>query len=383
MVIKEFHQIRRDPRALGILLVFPSALLMFLGYIISMDVQNVSVVVLDEDRSDISRRFIEHLTSYEHFDLVATVSSTTDLGEAVQEGRARIAIHVPRDFGKRIRSGDRPDVQAIVDGTNSLIASSARGTLRAYVNDFSMEMASVHSRPPPIMAEPMAAAAMRSARRPGLAMPRIRMYYNPELRSSVFLIPGLVAFILAVANALATALSIVREKERGTIEQIVLSPLSSWKFILGKTIPYVIISLVSCVLILAAGHYLFDVPMRGSVWFLSLATLVYVIATLGLGLLISSITSSQQVAFTMAALVTMLPTFVLSGFVFPIRNMPFVIQLVTYVVPATYYIRILRSSLLMGAPWTVLLPELGELMALAAILMLVAIIRIHRGGLSS
>ncbi len=417
MVVKEFQQIRRDPRALGILLLFPTALLAFLGTIISMDVKYVKVMVLDEDRSDLSRQLIGNVTRYEHFELAGSVDSPAKLAQCLHDGTARIGLHVPRGFARDIRQGGRPTVQAVVDGTNSLIASSSAGTLRAYVNACSMQYmskytpvrnASIPARgtawpgttaptltasvgeagqapapevPFPVLSGIGFASQALHASRPAVVMPRIRMYYNPELRSSFFLIPGLVAFILAVANALATALSIVREKERGTIEQITLSPLRAWAFITGKIIPYVIISLVSAVSILAAGNIMFGVPVRGNMAFLGIATLVYVLSTLGMGLLISSITSSQQVAFTLAAIATMLPTFVLSGFVFPIRNMPVIIQLITYMVPARYYIRILRATLLMGADPAVLLPDMGGLLAVAAFMMVVAIIRIHRGGL--
>jgi ABC-2 type transport system permease protein len=404
MVVKELHQIRRDPRALGILLAFPTVLLLFLGYVISLDVRNVSVVVLDEDRTDLSRRLVRHVTRYEHFRLAGTVDSPRAMERSLRHGEARIGLHIPRRFARDVRGGGEPAVQVVVDGTNALIATNARGTLRAYVHAFSAQVAAEHSRvvrlparpalpsppapddggrsasTPPEPAPPPPAAGPAAA---GMVVPRVRMYYNPELRSSFFLIPGLVAFILAVANALATALSIVREKERGTIEQIALSPLRAWTFLIGKTIPYVGISLASTVLILASGHLLFDVPLRGDMAFLFVSTLVYILATLGLGLLISSITSSQQVAFTVSAIATMLPTFILSGFVFPIRNMPLVIQVFTYAVPARYYIRILRSTLLMGADWDVMIGELAGMSIVASLLMLVAIVRIHRGGLSA
>ncbi|MBW2262879.1 MAG: ABC transporter permease [Deltaproteobacteria bacterium] len=369
MMIKELHQIRRDVRALGIPLRFPTVLLLFLGYIISMDIRHVPVVVFDEDGTDLSRRLVEHVTAYEHLDIAGYTVSSREMERTVFEGRAGIGIHIPRGFSDTVRAGGRAPVQAVIDGTNSLIASTASGVLRSFFHAFNMELAS--DSPPPA-----------SISLPGLIVPRVRLYYNPELRSSFFLIPGLVAFILALACTLSTSLSIVREKERGTIEQIILSPLPSWRFIVGKTIPYVVISVASAALILAAGHLLFDLPMRGNPLMLAASTLIYILCMISLGLLISSITDSQQVAYTISALATLLPTFLLSGFVFPIRNMPLVIQLITYVVPARYYLTILRGTLLQDAYWKILLPDLGSLALLSLGLLLLATIRIRRSGLA-
>jgi ABC-2 type transport system permease protein len=381
MIVKELHQIRRDVRALGILLFFPTFLLLFLGYVISMDIQHVPLVVLDEDRSDLSRRLVEHVSGYEQLDVVDTVQSSDDMERRVFDGRARIGLHIPRGFARDLRAGRRVGVQAVVDGTNSLIASTARGVLTSFVYAYNLEVRSLAPDPAP-SGLPAGVEIVRP-RIPGMVVPRVRMYYNPELRSSFFLIPGLVAFILALAATLSTSLSIVREKERGTIEQIVLSPLPSWKFIVGKTIPYILISIVSAGMILAAGHLLFDLPMRGNPWMLVAATLIYLLSMLSLGLLISSITDSQQVAYTISALATLLPTFILSGFVFPIRNMPLVIQAITYAVPARYYVSILRGTLLMDAGWRALLPDLALMSGLSLLLLAVATLRIRRGGLSS
>lgn len=370
MMLKELHQIRRDVRALGILLFFPTVLLLLLGYIISMDIKHVSVVVLDEDRTDLSRRFVDHVSVYEQLDVVVHADTSAAMEREVFAGRARIGIHVPRGLERDVLAGGKVPVQVVVDGTNSLIASTASGVLRSLVYAFNLETSASRVQ--------AASAAL-----PGFVVPRVRMYYNPELRSSFFLIPGLVAFILALACALSTSLSIVREKERGTIEQIVLSPLPPWKFIVGKTVPYALISLVSAALILAAGHFLFGLPMKGNPWMLALSTLVYLVSMLSLGLLVSSITSSQQVAYTISALATLLPTFLLSGFVFPIRNMPWAIQIITYAIPARYYVSILRGTLLQDARWEVLVPDLGLMAVVSLLMLVVASVALRRGGLDS
>lgn len=369
MIVKEMHQIRRDVRALAILLFFPTALLLFLGYVISMDVRHVPVVVLDEDGTELSRRLVDSVTAYEHLDVAAYARSSDEMERIVFEGRAGIGIHIPRGFSDTVMGGGQAPVQAVIDGTNSLIASTARGVLRSFLHAFNADLGA-------------AAQARASISIPGMVVPRVRMYYNPELRSSFFLIPGLVAFILALACTLSTSLSIVREKERGTIEQIILSPLPSWQFIVGKTVPYVVISIFSAVLILAVGHFLFDLPMGGNPWMLSVSTLVYILSMVSLGLLISSITDSQQVAYTISAIATLLPTFLLSGFVFPIRNMPLVIQLITYVVPARYYLTVLRGTLLQDAHWQILLPDLGYLVLVSTVMLLLATVRIRRAGLA-
>jgi ABC-2 type transport system permease protein len=370
VMIKELHQIRRDVRALGILLLFPTFLLLFLGYAISMDIEHVPVVVLDEDRSDLSRGLVDHVSRYEQLDLAGYVTSASALERAVFDGRARVGLHVPRGFSEEIRAGREAEVQAIVDGTNSLIATTSSGVLRSFVQVFDAELKAGFSLPGAVPG-------------PGLVVPVVRMYYNPELRSSYHLIPGLVAFILALACTLSTSLSIVREKERGTIEQIILSPLPSWKFIVGKTVPYAFISVVSAALILASGHLLFGLPMRGNPWMLGVSTLAYLVSMLSLGLLISSITDSQQVAYTISAIATLLPTFLLSGFVFPIRNMPVAIQAITYAIPARYYVHILRGTLLQDAHWSVLTTDLALMTAVSLVLLVLATLRLRRGGLSS
>ena len=368
MMVKELHQIRRDVRALAILLFFPTLLLLFLGYVISMDVEHVSLVVLDEDGSDMSRSLVDRMTAYDDIVLAERASSPAGMEDSVFRGRARIGLHIPVGFEREVLSGRRVAVQAVVDGTNSLIAQAASRILASHVYATNLELRSL------------------APSRPGAALapivPVVRLYYNPELRSTVFLIPGLVAFILALAGTLATSLSIVREKERGTIEQIALSPLPSWRFIVGKTVPYMAISIVSAALILASGRFLFGLPMRGDPLVLAVSTVLFLLCSLGLGLLISSITDSQQVAYTVSALLTLLPTFLLSGFVFPIRNMPLAIQAITYAVPARYYIRILRTSLLQGAGWDTVTWDTCMLGLLGLVLLGAATIKLRRGGLA-
>ncbi len=336
IVIKEIRQIRRDKRTLGILLFVPAFMLVMFGYALSFDVKHLSLLIYDEDRSKLSRDLIASFTNTEYFDFEYMEDDYSRIGQYLDKGRVQVALVIDDEFSDNLKSGKPSRVQLLIDGTNPTTASAATGYSMAIVRDFSEEI--------------ILGVLMRKGGQE-LAVPidyRPRVLFNPELKSARFLVPGLIAFILMVTAVISTSLSIVREKERGTMEQLTVSPVRPFELIAGKTIPYIAVSLAATAMILALGWLLFGVGVRGSYLDLTLVTLLYLVCSLGLGLLISSIAHSQQIAFMIAVTVTMLPIFLLSGFVFPIRNMPLFVQVITYLVPARYFMVALRAIVLKG-----------------------------------
>ena len=337
IVRKEFRQIKRDKRILSVLLFVPALMLLMFGYALNFDVKHTSMAVYDEDRTSVSRKFIEQFFISEYFNKVQTLNSKAEINGLLDGEHARVVLVVPSTFTKDIQRGGAASIQVIVDGANSNAAATVLGYINAIVQQYSVK----------VMTESFIRMGRQTMTMPIDFQPRV--WYNPELESAKFLVPGLIAFILMVTAVISTALAIVRERELGTMEQLMVSPIRPLELILGKTIPYTIISLFATVAILFLGYLLFDVSIKGSILLLSLVTFVFLVGSLGMGLFISTLVETQQLAFMIAVFVSMLPTFILSGFVFPIRNMPYIIQVITYVLPARYFLVVLRAIILKGA----------------------------------
>ena len=366
IAVKEFRQIVRDKRSLILLLIYPALLMVLFGYALNFDVKHVSLAVLDQDNSRASREFIQSLLHSEYFDLQGYLSRPQEVDEVLDQSQVQAVLVVPSDFGVRLADGQEAKVQVNLDGANSNSASAVVGYITAACQSFSGRI--------------LADLLLRSGRN-SISLPidyRPRVWYNPELRSARFLIPGLIAIILLIMTVVSTSLSIVREKERGTMEQIIVSPVRPIEIILGKTIPYVLISLIASVVILVTGWGLFGIAVRGNILLLYLGMFVFLMGGLGLGLLISTLTHSQQAAFMISALLTMLPTIILSGFIFPIRNMPFVIRLVSYIIPARYFLPILRGIIVKGVGFGALWQSYLFLFAFAVVVILLSTARLRR-----
>lgn len=357
---KELLQFSRDRRSLAVLLFVPAFLLVMFGYAVSLDVRHVRLAVVDLDRTPESRALARAFTVTEYFDPSArSPAAVRDLDALLGSEGARAALVIPRGYG-----GDRvlrrpAQVQVVVDAANA----SAGAAVLGYVSG----IAAAH-------AAPQAAARPRIELRP-------RIFYNPELSSAVYLVPGLVTLIMMISGVIATALSVVREKERGTMEQILVSPLRPVELIAGKTLPYMLVSLVSAGAIFGAGVLLFDVPVRGSLLALLAVTVVFLAACLGMGLLISSVAATQHVAFMISVISTLLPSFVLSGFVFPIRNMPPLVRLLSFLMPSRYYLAAMRDILLKGAGIAAWADQLAALALFAAAVLALAVARTRRRSL--
>ncbi len=347
VIKKEFLQISRDSRSLMFLIFLPAFMLVMFGFALNFDVKHIPLAVVDQDGSRASRDLVNKFRTTEYFDLKAVLPGTAAVDLLMAREDIRAALVIPVKFADDLLAGRSPSVQVLVDGSNAMSGTTAAGYVGAILQSYSQKI------------------TLEALERRGLtdvALPlatEVRVWYNPELRSAMFLIPGLMAFILMVIVTVSTAFSVVREKERGTMDQLKVSSLRPFELILGKIIPYVAISIGSAHLVLLLGWLLFGVGIQGNYPLLLLAMVLFVTGALGQGLLISTITRTQQVAFLIALLTTMLPTFILSGFVFPIRNMPPVVQAITYFVPSRYFLAALRAIILkgvgLGAVWDQLL----------------------------
>lgn len=362
---KEFRQIRRDRRALGILVFLPAFMLVMVGYALNFDVKHLSVAVVDEDRSAVSRGFIEHITQSEYLDLNLVPDSRKDIDPLLESGAIAIAFVVPSDFSDRVLAGREAVVQVLIDGSNSNTGSIALGYVNLAVRDYSAKLLlrwlekRGKSIEMPVQLEP-------------------QLWYNPELKSAKYLVPGLFGLILMIVTVVSTSLSIVREKEMGTMEQLKTSPLWSNEIILGKTIPYLLISIVAATIIMFFGWLLFDVVITGSIPLLYLAIVIFLLGGLGQGILISSVANTQQVAFLMSVFSSLLPSFLLSGFIFPINSMPVVLQVISNIIPVKFFLVIVRGVILKGVGITALWEQFLYLALFAVLTIGISSIRLQR-----
>lgn len=366
IIRKEFRQIRRDKRTLGVLLFVPVLMLLMFGYALNFDVKNTSLALYDEDRSSQSREFALQFWNSEFFDLKYVLHDARDADRLLDGEQVRVVLIIPATFSERLARGQEATVQVLIDGTNSISASTILGYINGIVQQYSLKVIT---------------SAFSRTGGGAVAVPidfRPRIWYNPELQSAKFLIPGLIAFILMIVAVVSTALAVVRERELGTMEQIMVAPIKPSELILGKAIPYTLLALIATATILVAGYLLFDVHIKGSFFLLFIVTLVFLLGSLGFGLLISTIAQTQQVAFMIAAIATMLPTFILSGFVFPIRNMPTWVQAVTYLIPARYFLVALRGIILKGAGFSAFWDQILFLLVYAVLTLSISSARLRK-----
>jgi ABC-2 type transport system permease protein len=366
IIKKEFRQILRDRRSLGVLLAVPALQLVMFGYALNYDIKHVPLAIFDQDRTTTSRELTEGFLHTEYFDKVASLTNERQIDTVLTRQTAEDVLVIPVNFERDLRANHSVKIQVLVDGSNATNATAAAGYLAEMAQDYSTHVT-------------LEALERNGFTRPALPIDyRPRIWYNPELTSPKFLVPGLIGFILMISTVISTSLSIVREREKGTIEQIIVSPIHPMELILGKTLPYVLISLISTSLILLAGYGLFDVVVQGSLLLLFGEALLFILCGLGLGIWVSTVSERQEEAFQLATLVSLLPTFLLSGFAFPIRNMPVVIQAITYINPARYFLWILRAIILRGAGLNVFWQETLFMAIFATFIITVSWNRIRR-----
>jgi ABC-2 type transport system permease protein len=358
---KEFKHLFRDIRMLLILLLFPVFLLGIFGYAVNFDVHHIKIVVYDEEKSEASREFISSLTKSTYFDLVGYITNDFQIKEILDKKKAQCVVVIPKDFSRKFYSGHEAKIQFLIDGVDG----NSANIIQFY------SMAATQSLNAKLTTEVLSRAGIKSF------IPvdfRPIFWFNPDLKSTRFFIPGLIAMILIITAAVSVSLSLVREKERGTIEQINVSSIRSSELLIGKTLPYVLLALVNAAMILLAGYILFDVVIKGSYSLLFLSTLIFLVASTSIGILVSVISDSQQIAFSVATMVTLLPSFILSGFVFPIDSMPPIIQVITNITPAKFFINVLRAIILRGVGVFAIWDQLLYLILYASVLLGAAII---------
>lgn len=349
---KEFLHILHDPRTLVILFVMPLLQLIMFGYALKMEIQEVNIAVVDYSHSTESRHIIESFKGSSFFKPFFYEGSLSKLDELFKSRRANVVLIIPHDFDKQLQRNRQIPLQFTIDASDA----NAAAAIRNYCNQIVVNYNRMYNRT--------------------LALPfeiTSTILYNPDTKSTYFFVPGIIALLLMMISALLTSITITREKETGTMEQILVSPVKSYQIILGKVIPYILLGMIIAFVILLTGILLFKVPFRGSTLQLLILSTLYIITALSLGLLISTVSRTQQVAMMIALIATLLPTIMLSGFIFPIASMPKILQYLSYIIPARYYLHIVRGIILKGSTLMHLLQPTLFLTILSGILLMLAI----------
>jgi ABC-2 type transport system permease protein len=357
---KEVLELRRDPRLFGIVIIAPIVQLTVLGYAATTDVKDVPVLIVDPDRSTASRALITRFEASDNFTIAGMAGSTGEIDKWLEQGRAWIAISIPPDYERLLETGRTAVIQIVADGTDSNSTNVALGYARVLIAGYAQDLAA--SRADGRVPERLIDAA-------------IRVWFNPDLVSRDFMIPGIVALLLLAVTANLSAMAIVREKELGTLEQLNVTPLARWELIVGKLVPYGVIGMIDVVLVVAVAVWWFEVPMRGSLALLFAMSAVYLMTTLGLGLLVSTISATQQQAMMTTIFFFLMPMIYLSGFIFPIENMPAWIRPITYLIPLRYFLVILRGLFLKGVGLETLWPQAAALAAWGIAVLTLATLR--------
>lgn len=368
MIWKELLELRADPKLLRMLLAAPILQLGVLGYAATTDVKNVPVVVADADRTPASRDLIERFDASPYFSIVDVVTTVDQIDPYLERGRAWMALSIPTGYGQAIGSRTPATVQVVADGTDANSTTVALGYATNLVATYAQTL----------IASVPAGQAFGFAGRLGTFDPQVRVWFNPQLESKDFMIPGVLALLLLVMTAVLGSMGIVREKELGTLEQLNVTPLGRWQLIVGKLLPYGLIGAIDVFLVVAVAVFWFQIPLRGSFLLLLAMSLVYLLSTLGLGLFVSTISNTQQQAMMTAAFFVVVPMIYLSGFVFPIENMPAVIQPLTYLIPLRYYLVIVRGIFLKGVGLETFWKEALELFAFGVVILSLAAARARK-----
>ncbi|HSM20400.1 MAG TPA: ABC transporter permease, partial [Hyphomicrobiales bacterium] len=350
---KETRDIVRDPVTVAVALLLPLIMLFLFGYAISLDIDDVPIAVLDQDRSAASRKLVDRFVESGYFRLTAQYRLAGEVEDGLQRGASKMALIIPPKFAQNLPRGEPAPVQVLVDGTYSATGNLVASYSEAIIGGFGGRGA------PAVGAE-------------------VRVWYNPSSRSVNFVVPGLFGVILMAFPPLLTALAITREKETGTIQQIFASPLTAAEFLAGKLVPYGLIAFIQIVMVIAVGFIWFRVPLRGDLTLLFATGLIYVFCTVGIGLLVSTVTRSQLVAMLLALIVTLMPSFLFSGFLFPIFTMPYFLQIYTRIFPARYFVDLSRGIVLKGAALPELWPTVALLLGYTAVVFALAAWRFRK-----
>ncbi len=349
---KEFLQFKRDPKMFALILIAPIVQLIFLGYAANFDVDLVHTAVYDMDKSETSREYLRSFEATGYFSFDYYVDNYDKLTEHIDNADVIMGVVIPRGFEKKVNRRESAQVQAIFDGSDGNSASIAAGYLRGVTQKFSKEIVSDIRDRLGMKVVPV-----------GTIESKTRVWYNPELKTRNFMVPGIVGLLLMIVTLILTSLAIVKEKEIGTLEQLIVTPIKPIQMIIGKLVPFTMLGFVAVILVITAMNVIFGLAVKGSVTLLFTASFIFILSTLGLGLFVSTISKTQQQAMMLAIFTVMMPMVFLSGFAFPIENMPPIIQAITYIIPLRYFMTIVRGIILKGIGvadlWTQLLAMLG------------------------
>ncbi len=351
---KEIYQIRRNRLLIGIMLIAPVIQLFILGYAATFEVKNLPIAILDEDNSILTREISESINSTETFNIVVNLNSLDEIDDALKRGKASMVIIFPNEFEKKLSKNEKVELPVIIDGTDANSATIAMGFFSSIVMERFVS----------IVDEKVKSQGLRFI---PFCEPEIRIWFNPEMRSSSFIIPGLIGMILITVTLIMTAMSMVREKEQGTIEQLLVTPVKGYELLIGKILPFILIGLIDATAVILVGKFWFKVPLRGDIVLLFISVFVFLLTTLGLGIFASVISRTQQQAL-MTAYFFAMPNIILSGFVFPVESMPPVIRFITNFVPLKYFLIILRGIFLKGAGIEVIYPQILILLSFGIVI---------------
>ena len=361
---KEVLELRQDPRIFGVIFIAPVLQLGILGYAATTDVRNVPIVVVDADRSPASQQLVSRFTGSGIFELVDVISNTRDVDRYLESGDAWMALSIPRGYGELIASGHPATLQVLADGSDASSTNIAMGYATNLIAAYSQDLVSQRVR-----ARGMAADAG------GGIEPRIRIWFNPTVESRYFMLPGIFAMLLLIVTSNLSSMAIVREREVGTLEQLNVTPLGRLELIVGKLLPYGLIGLIDVLIVLVVIVFWFEVPLRGSFWLLFTMSVIYLRTTLGVGLFVSTISHTQQQAMMTSTFFFLIPMMYLSGFIFPIENMPDWIQPVTFLIPMRYFMLMLRGIFLKGVGLETLWPQALALLGWGVAILTLAYMR--------
>jgi ABC-2 type transport system permease protein len=357
---KEILHILRDPRSLYGSLFMPIVLLILFGYAITFDVKHIPLAIVDQDHSSLSRELISRVEGSVYFDLLHLSSSSTAVEKLLDESKVKAIIVIPKNFSRDLSKAQDSALQLLIDGSDNNTAQVALGYISSLVQTFSSNIileklnrqgASFQGGIPPIDIKPS-------------------VWYNPDLRSVNFIVPGIIAVVMMVLASISSSLTIAREWETGTMEQLISTPAKPLEITIGKLLPYFFLGFIQMLLVVLVGTLVFKVPLKGNILFLFCTAAIFLVCGSGIGLFISTVTRSQQLAFMFSILFTLLPSFILSGFIFPVSSMPGIIRFFTYLVPAKYFLVILRGIFLKGNGIAILWPETLALLFIASVIVL-------------
>jgi ABC-2 type transport system permease protein len=369
IMMNEFLHLARDYRSLAMAFAIPVLLILLFGYALSLDVEHIRTIVVDQDRTDISRDFIRELGASRYFTIIASIDSSSEIDGYLDRGKASLAFVIPPGFTKNLRSDRLAPMQVILDGSDPNFANISMGYVNGFINAYNQA----------ILADFLNRAGMDAMDPP--VNGRLRVWFNENLLSRNFIIPGIIAIIIIIAGTLLTSLVVAREYENGTMETLKSIPLGAMEFMIGKAVPYYLIAIIDVLVSILMGQLLFNVVMKESFWIMMVASTLYVFVAISIGLLLSTAIKNQLVANQAAILITYLPSFLLSNFVFPITNMPKVLQLITYLVPAKYYISILSDIFLRDVGFTAVWTDYAVLAAIPVILTSINYLLLKKEGL--